>query len=176
MSTPQYRIRRVFVNAGAAEDILTPEQIAASEPKSVVTGYTPLGREPQTKEEMTSYLNAKKAGLPVVAPEPVRVAAAPHVKGHFTMPKNRPDWVKKHHDGYDERRKATLALRQSAPAPAAKPVLKIVAPDGKVHSGTSLQAVAKSVVGVVKKTVVPAAKPVAKPQKLQAKAKKTGRK
>lgn len=184
MSTPQYRIRRIFVNAGAAEDILTPEQIAASEPKAADSGYTPLGREPQTKEEMVEYLKAKQAGIPVVTQAPVVKVAARPDKGHFTMPKNRPDWVKKHHEGHEEHRKARLASRSAVVTPAARPLLKVKAPDGKIHTGPSLQAVAKSVVGAVKKVIAPApvvrpvhvpvAKPVVKP--LVKPVKKTGRK
>lgn len=179
MSAPQYRIRRVFVNAGAAENILTPEQIAASEPKPVDTGYTPLGREPQTPEEMIEYLKAKNAGIPVVAQPRVAAVAARPGKGHFTMPKDRPDWVKKHHEEHARRRETRMAGRTTAMPPAGKNVLKVKAPDGSIHTGTTLNAVAKSVVGAVRKAAVPApAGGTVKPQPKPAAraAKKTSRK
>lgn len=163
MSAPQYRIRRVYINAGAAENILTPEQIAASEPKVADSGYTPLGREPQTPEEMVEYLKAKNAGIPVVAQPRVAAVAARPDKGHFTMPKNRPDWVKKHHDEHAKHREARMAARATAAPRTNRPIMKVKAPDGKVHTGPSLQTVAKSIVGVVKKAVVPNPAPVVKP-------------
>ena len=184
MSQPSFFIRRVYVEAGAAEDLIPEEVIQASVPKAPeVPPYLAGVREPQTPQEMVEYLNAKNAGtLPqaaLVAPAPAKkkgakaVDAPPaFVKKHPVMPKSRPKWVDEASKAAEQSRQAKFEARRNndarcakvreltQPAPRPVPMMKVRKDDGTIVVASSLADAARKIVG--RKATAPAAKKVVK--------------
>lgn len=152
MSNPQFKIRRIYVNAGSAEDIIAGQSGTDQEAPPPMPPPPPKATdaEPSTPQEMTAYLLKKEAykrleaeavslkgtDVDTVLDQP---AAELSPKKHQVMPpqSERPDTLPK--PGTE----TPPATADAAP----KAQMKVVAPDGTVHKGNSLVQVAKSVVG-----------------------------